>query len=338
LENRIFPWHEIVFRSVVLRAEQIPHALLLHGREGTGKLQFALTLAQFLVCENPAATGPCGACPACVWFKQSSHPDFRRIEPGAKGTEDEKSDEPKDNAQIIVDQVRALDDFLNLSTHRGGRRVVLLHPAERLNIHAANALLKSLEEPPPRTVFLLLSHRPHHLLATIKSRCQMIALAGPTHAVAAAWLNSQGVADADLAAAHTGDAPLLALELAAADYWQPRANFLRHLDNVDLDPIETAEKFCDYPIAHVLAWLQKWSYDLASQKLIGRIRYNPDHESVLASLARRLEPLPVLRFHREMVRLQRSIRHPLNARLFMESMLLSYADLVNYAAPLRHVR
>jgi len=183
-------------------------------------------------------------------------------------------------------------------------------------------------------VFLLVSHRPHYLLATIKSRCQLVALTGPTREAAAAWLESQGIAEAGLAAAHTGESPLIALELTAADYWEPRSEFFQRLNDAAFDPIAAAEQ--GYPMPHVLAWLQKWSYDLASQKLLGRVRYNPDQERALAALACRLDALAILRFHRETVRLQRSVHHPLNARLFMESILFSYADLVRNAARVSH--
>ncbi len=325
----VFPWHEALYRSVLARIAKLPHALLLHGPEGTGKFHLAMLLAQGLVCEQPADTGPCGSCTSCTWFSLSSHPDFRCIEPETGGDSGEETREARvENAQITVDQVRRLPDFLNLSTHRGGRRVILIHPAERLNVNAANALLKNLEEPPQNTFFLLVSHRPHHLLATIKSRCEVIASPGPTRETAAAWLESQGIADAELAAAHSGNAPLLAARWTAEEYWQPRREFLNQLGDGRFDPITAAERSQGYPVPQVLSWLQKWSYDLAAQKFVGRIRYNPDYGPALAALARRLEPLPVLRFHREMVRLQRFARHPLNARLLFESILFSYGNLL----------
>src|ERR1700681_1752344 len=161
-------WHEHVFQRLIANKATLPHALLLRGPRGIGKLAFARALAQALLCEVPAENGrSCGACRACAWFETGSHPDYRQIEPESEST-DSADGEKKSNA-ISVDQIRALPDFINLSSHRGESKVVVINPAEMLNVNAANALLKNLEEPPPRTYFMLVTHRPHQLLPTIKS-------------------------------------------------------------------------------------------------------------------------------------------------------------------------
>jgi DNA polymerase-3 subunit delta' len=207
--------------------------------------------------------------------------------------------------------------------------VIVIQPAETLNINAANALLKSLEEPPAQTHFLLVSHRPHLLLATIRSRCQQIALPGPAMEAAAIWLKSQGAANPELGLAQTGNSPLLALQLDS-DYWRWRETFLTGIAASRFDPLALAEEIRDYPIPHVVGWLQKWSYDLISQKFLGKIRYNPDHQRALAATAAEVDQLAAVRFHREMVRLQRIVNHPLNARLFIEQLLISYAELLSH--------
>jgi DNA polymerase-3 subunit delta' len=204
----------------------------------------------------------------------------------------------------------------------------VIHPAEMLNTSAANALLKNLEEPPPRTYFLLVTHRPHQVLPTIKSRCRQVSLALPDPAAAASWLVTHGVRDGETALAHAGGAPLLALELSGAEYWGTRAAFLRQFTARDFDVIAVAEAVRDYPVPHLVALLQKWSYDIVYWAALGRTRYNPDYHEAIAGTAARVDRLAALRFHREMVRLQRIAHHPLNARLFIENLLLAYRELV----------
>jgi len=320
-------WHQDEFRHLAARKAGLPHALLIHGPRGIGKLNFARALAQALLCESPLTNGDaCGSCGACAWFANGGHPDFCQTEP-ARASEEE-SDNSEKKATITVHQIRALAGFVNVSSQRGGVKAVVIHPAEALNANAANALLKSLEEPPPRTYFLLVSHRPHQLLPTIKSRCQKVALRAPDMPAAAAWLAEQGIRDAELALAHVGSAPLLALELSGTEYWGARSAFLRHLTGNDIDVIAAAEATRDCPIPDVIAWLQKWSYDLVHYQAVGSVRYNPDQRDAIGRAAAKADPLDTLRFHREMVDLQRNAQHPLNARLFVEQVLIAYRDLV----------
>jgi DNA polymerase-3 subunit delta' len=329
---RPFPWHSAIFQQLIASKATLPHALLLRGPHGVGKLGFARALSQALLCEAPLAGGACGACSACVWFEQGAHPDYRQIEPAsAEADADEDAGDKKEarkSVWIKIDEIRALSDFINISSHRGGVKTIVVHPAETLYPNAAHALLKGLEEPPPRTHFILVTHRPSQLLPTIKSRCQQIAMPAPDRKTAAAWLAGQGVGDAELALAHMGDAPLLAAELADTEYWGARAAFLRQLAARDIDVLVAAEAVRDCPIPHVIAWLQKWSYDLVHYRALARVRYNPDHAQTLARVASAADAVAMLRFHREMVKLQEFAQHPLNARLFIEQVLLAYRDLV----------
>ena len=326
----VFPWHKTELERLIGGKGRLPHALLMHGRQWIGKLLFARALAQSLLCENPATSGvACGRCAACGWFDSGHHPDFRLIEPGSltERAEDEQVAEKKASLQIIIEQIRELPDFIHISSHRGGAKVILIHPAEALNISAANALLKSLEEPPAGAYFLLVAHRVHYLLPTIRSRCQPVGLAGPEPDAAIEWLRAQGVADPVLALAHTGNSPLLAQQLAGQDYWQQRDFLLQRIAERTFDPLLVAEQIRDYPVQHVVNWLQKWTFDLVFQKTLGKIRYNPDYATQITALSARIEPLSALRLHREFVRLQRAINHPLNPRLFLEQLLLDYAGL-----------
>jgi DNA polymerase-3 subunit delta' len=327
----MLPWHKVEFEALLADKAALPHAILLRGQQGIGKLAFARSLAQALLCEAPRpSNAACGVCAACHWFVVGSHPDFHQIEPEnlAERPAQEQGSDKKASLQIAVEAIRQLHDFINISSHRNGRRIILIHPAEALNVNAANALLKNLEEPPAQTHFLLVSHRSHALLPTIKSRCRQLTLATPERRLALEWLGAQGVAEPELGLAQTGNSPLLALQLESQDYWQTREHFLEHIGGLGFDPLAVAEQVKDYPVQNVVIWLQKWSYDLATRKFLGSVRYNPDREVALAAAAQQADGLKILRFHREMVRLQRIVNHPLNPRLFIEQLLLGYAELL----------
>ncbi|MGZ8231867.1 MAG: DNA polymerase III subunit delta' [Burkholderiales bacterium] len=329
---RPLDWHQHEFDRLLEAKSRLPHAILLKGRRGIGKLLFARALAQALLCETPAPAGSaCGQCVACSWFEGGNHPDYRQVEPASVAEGDAEEGEKK-STTISVEQVRALPDFVNVSSHRGGPKVIVVHPAEALNVNAANALLKSLEEPPARTHFVLVTHRPHQLLPTIRSRCCQVALTPPSSRQGAAWLAAQGMKQPELALAYASDAPLLALELNDSEYWGARSAFLRQLTARDLDVIAAAEAARDVPIVQIVEWLQKWSYDLVHYRAVAKVRYNADHAQTLATLAERVDALAALRFHREMVKLQRFAHHPLNARLFVEGVLLGYRDLIRNEA------
>ena len=217
------PWNEPVLESVRQRLARLPHALLIHGVRGVGKLALAERIAQLLLCEQEKK--PCGSCAGCRWFLAGTHPDFRRIEPEALAKELPPTEEPVEDApaskrgkpsiEIKVDQIRGLEDFLNVGSHRGKLRVALVHPAEDMNEVSANALLKGLEEPPAGAVFLLVSHRPARLLPTIRSRCVALPVGLPPREVAQSWLESQKVQNAARWLAYAGGAPLRALDYAA---------------------------------------------------------------------------------------------------------------------------
>ncbi|HEX7986095.1 MAG TPA: DNA polymerase III subunit delta', partial [Duganella sp.] len=228
MSNSIYPWQESSWTQLQQLRQRMPHAILFHGAAGIGKSDFIERFAQGLLCEAVLPDGhACGQCASCGWFLQQNHPDYRRVrpealedEPAAEGEEgDAETKKTAKSAKapskdIKIEQIRNLADFMNISTHRQGLRVVVLYPAEALNMPASNALLKTLEEPPPGTVFLLASNSLDRLLPTILSRCRKFALPMPSHAEALAWLKAQGVADADSWLREQGGAPLAAMAQA----------------------------------------------------------------------------------------------------------------------------
>ena len=328
-----YPWHSDTLAGLLERIGRLPHALLLRGREGIGKLAFADTLARALLCESRQPDGrACGKCVACGWMEQGSHPDLRRLEPEilSESREPEEGAQKKPSLEIRIEQVREIAGFIAMTTHRGGAKVILIHPAETLNINAANALLKNLEEPPPQTHFLLVTHRWHQLPATIRSRCEQVVLTSPSHVVAREWLGRQRLGDPDLALAQAGGAPLLALAYDG-EYWRQRGALLTAITRPGFDALAAAEELRETEPRLVVGWLQKWAFDLVSHKVTGEVRYNPDHANAVATIAGRLGLLEALRYLRHMVRQQRIVAHPLNARLFLEQLLIDYAVLLRHA-------
>ena len=192
MASPLYPWQAADWQRLQTLRQRPPQALLLRGSAGIGKLLLATEFARSLLCRAPQADGlACGQCPSCRWFAQGTHPDFRLLQPESE-TEGEDSAEGDDgkrkkkaSKQIKVEQIRELAQFCSLSAHQGGRRVVLIQPAESMNPNAANALLKMLEEPPADLLFILVSHQYQQLLPTILSRCLSFPLALPEAGLAA---------------------------------------------------------------------------------------------------------------------------------------------------------
>ena len=320
--------------------ERLPHAILFHGPLGVGKADFMETFAQALLCENVRPDGhACDACASCGWFLQNNHPDYRRVRPEA--LEDEPAAEGEDGAEpagksksskapskeIKIEQIRALSDFMNISTHRQGLRVVVLYPAESLNMPASNALLKTLEEPPPGTVFLLASNSLDRLLPTILSRCRKFALPMPAHEEALAWLKEQGVQDADSWLREQGGAPLAALQEAESGSREEMDTLLHFLAAPSVEgALRTAEKLSKAALPALVAWQQRWLYDVFSMKLSGRIRYYPRYQKELSQLAARVHTARLNRAVKAAAERRAVADHPLSAKLFVEDMLLEYTS------------
>jgi DNA polymerase-3 subunit delta' len=343
----IYPWQADDWNRVQQLRGHWPHALLLHGQAGIGKLRFAQHLAQGLLCESVQPNGePCGACAACNWFVQGNHPDYRIVVPEALAAEagvaasDDKADKAEradaddtkktraPSREIRIEQVRALLDFCGVGSHRGGARVVVLAPAEALNVAAANALLKTLEEPPAGVVFLLVSARIDRLLPTIVSRCRQWPMTTPAADAAIGWLAAQGVDDAPVLLAEAGGAPLAALALAHDENRVLRDWTLQQLGaGAACDAFACAEALKNLPVPVVLGWLQRWLYDLLAQRTAGVPRYFPQAGAALARCAGAADAQAFARFMRTVTRQRAVENHPLNARLVFEALFIGYRDL-----------
>ncbi|SPB16380.1 DNA polymerase III subunit delta' [Caballeronia novacaledonica] len=342
----IYPWHTDDWQRLQQLRAHWPHALLLHGEAGIGKLQFAQHLAQGLLCEMAAPNGePCGTCPACLWFSQGNHPDYRAVLPealaglaaGSADTTDAPADKPDGDEgkksrtpskEIKIEQVRGLLDFCSVGSHRGGMRVVVLYPAEALNVAAANALLKTLEEPPSGVVFLLVSARVDRLLPTIISRCRQWPMSVPPSKAASAWLASQGIDDPAGLLAQAGGAPLAALALANDENRALRDFTLAQLAaGPNCDAFACGENLQKLPVPLVLGWLQRWLYDLLAERTAGRPRYFPGAAKALARCAQSADSAALVRYMKTVTRQRAVENHPLNARLVFEELFIGYRDI-----------
>jgi DNA polymerase-3 subunit delta' len=329
----IFPWQSALWQRLMGMRDRLPHAFLLHGRQGVGKLAFAQAMAASLLCESPQPDGAaCGTCLSCGWLAQGNHPDFRQVEPEDRSEGEDEAGEggaaktKKKSRFITVDQIRALGDLVGLSSHRHGLRVIILQPAETLNANAANALLKVLEEPPPATVFILLTHQLQRLLPTILSRCHKVVMPVPGKEESLAWLKAQGVADPAFGLAFTGGTPLAALEADTAEVREEVESLTQHLKKGGrIDALAIGWGRSDFAAA--IDILQKWMYDLSSLILAGKVRYFPEHQSTLQGMAKSVDLPRLLDFQRTLAEARAQAAHPLNVELQLEALLLRYAQL-----------
>ena len=328
----MYSWQLNQWQQITQRAS-LPHALLLRGRAGTGKHDFAIALAQALLCATPKPDKTaCGTCPSCVWFAEGAHPDFKLISPEDADNSDEAttSSSKKKTAkksQISVAQIRQLIDYLNLSSHQvNSRRVVLISPAETLNLASANALLKMLEEPPANTLFLLVTSQPQRLLATIISRCQAIDMPLPSKAEALTWLNTQGINNAEMTLDLAGGAPLLALQMA--EEGEVNLSLIKHLSMGEkCDAFVCAPLFNSIGMERALDALQKWVFDLLACKLAQHWHYHASHSNALQALCKGVNLTALLSFQHQLIDAKKTASHPLNNELQLENILLQYTQL-----------
>jgi len=327
------PWQQALARSLLAQRSSWPHALLIHGPRGTGKHALALALAQALLCEAPRAEGlACGECPGCHYAVAGQHPDLMRLE---LIEVDEEEGGLKAVDTIAIKRIRALIDFIELTSHRQRAKIGVIAPAERMNPAAANALLKTLEEPPAGTFLILVADLPGRLPATILSRCRRVRVPLPAADEACAWLAAQGVALPQLVLAQAAGAPRTALELAADDWQKERKSWLDALGEPQRLPVIALAARIDSGardarrerLARVVDWLLAWTADLARVAAGGDARRNPDFAPQLAALGRRVAPVAAFRYHESLLRQRALLAHPLQPRLVAEAMLIDYRAL-----------
>lgn len=265
-ETGQLPWHDAQWKTLTRDIERLPHALLLHGQPGLGKDRFALRLAQFILCLDRADNDrACGRCHSCSLFRVGNHPDFLRISP------------LEDSSVIAVDQIRGVSEFLSFKGHTSLHKVVVISPAQAMNVNAANSLLKALEEPPPRSLLVLVAAHPSRLPVTIRSRCVRVPFHIPAPSQAIGWLNAQGakITGSETSLTEAGGAPFAALALMAEQGQDHRPQLLADLTAVaarKADPVRCAERWKSVGTEKCLEWLYRLIVDALRRQatLVGR--------------------------------------------------------------------
>jgi DNA polymerase-3 subunit delta' len=300
------------------------HALLVHGTAGSGLFEFADGLIAAQLCEADDKTPrPCGRCPGCHLRQAGHHPDLRRLVPAAllpslglaeaaeEGAE-AKASKAKPSREIKVEAVREAIGWTQQSNSRGRGKWLLLHPADALNLVAANALLKTLEEPPPGVRLLLTSAEPDRLLPTVRSRCRRLALSTPAVEPALAWLKGQGVDAPEVLLRAAGGQPLLARSMAAEGV--QAAHWLALPDAVAAGD---AGPMAGWPLPRAVEALQKLCHDAMAAAVGGAPRYFPaDRLPATQGLA------PLAAWSKVLRDAARHDEHPWQAGLLVESLVL----------------
>ncbi len=349
------PWHQTVFSQWFERhhSNRSAHAYLFVAPEDTGGETLAQAMAASLLCDSPTAEHhACGQCAACTLMNAFSHPDLRILRPSIMNTAHpiEELRPEKPSKEITIDDIRALDNMVNQTSHRGGQRVVVLYPVHKLNRNAANALLKTLEEPPANTIFILLAHDVRQLLPTIVSRCQLINVPAPSKDAALSYLNTiQSNPNWSEYLQQDNGAVIRVAELVKTDYFAIQQQWIQTLaQGKRLDVVATAATFEKHiadankarlagesqrtvDMAALMTWLQRWLYDLSVvRQNNGQARYYPKQQAALSKLVETQSQAFLFRIHEfsnQLAQEKRTADHPLNIRSWIEKLLLQYTQL-----------
>ena len=310
-------------------AGRLPHALLIHEAPGSGGEWLAGWIARMVLCSNPQRSPlraadasvsdlgiPCERCASCERAAQGQHPDLRIVRPLETST------------QIRIEQVRELSEELSLTAHQGGYKVAVLSPADSMNRFAANALLKTLEEPPQATLLILVATQPSRLPPTILSRCQRVRVRAPQQAEAVAWLEAtRGPGEWGRVLSVLGLAPMLAVTADPAQVTEVAAETRRELEQAaagEGDPVATAERWARSELPLRLLCLENWLTDrirgrLGAGALFTEVRAgaHPRGHGDSLDLRQLFELLDAVR------ELKSSFEAPINRGLALESLLRS---------------
>lgn len=304
---------------------------------------FAHAIAARLLCEHPDSAGACGQCPSCHWFSGNNHPDFRHVRPEAEidaEAETVSGERKKASRQIRIAQIRELEDFVFVGSHRGGARVVLVEPVDAMNVAAQNAILKILEEPSVGLYFLMVSSRINALLPTVLSRCRVLKLPKPSLVEAREWLAMKGETQASEFLSIMGGAPLRAMtesqsgrgaacRAVVATLAQPGSDSLGLAARWEAQ-LQTKDESA-LPMESLIELVQKWILDLTERKLAGRGRYFEHHAGAMESLAARANAVALIRCYNDLVKMRSLASHPLNPRLYLEELAERYLRVFSAA-------
>ncbi len=327
-QPQLYPWTRAQAGRLTQNIERLPHALLLTGPRGLGKAAFAAQIAHLLSCTDPdrTALSSCGKCQNCRLLAAGNHPDVRWVVP------------PEEGKVIGVDQIRALAEFLQLRPHIGQLKIVIISPAEVMNINAANSLLKILEEPPADSLLMLVCSDTARLPATVRSRCHRMAFDAPERREALDWLLTvEGLASDQaepvLDLAH--GAPLLAIELARDGFLTIRGELLGDIEALGgqtADPVSCAARWKSHGARRCLEWLEGGVMDLIKINMAppGEGLVNRDARERLHVLQKRLNLKQLIRFLETVSEGRNLLGGPLDELLLLEDILIRWTRLAQH--------
>lgn len=323
------PWQNTLWDGLIarFRAGSLPHALLFTGNEGYGKAELAEAMIHGLLCQSPADDGTaCGQCQSCGLLAAGTHPDLKWLEPEEPGK------------AIPVDRIRAVGEFFALKGQYSGRQIVFINPAEAMNRHAANSLLKTLEEPSEDALLILISSQPSLLLPTIRSRCQQVVFPRPEAQTAETWLKTQ-LAEVEKDAGEAANiqdlltlsngAPLAAQRLHASGGLAMRRELAGQWAGVadgKADPLACAKQWSELGLPRATRWLSSWVADLIRLKSGGApdAITNSDLRPQLQKLAAGLDLKRLFAYLEQITETARWANGQLNAQLAMEDLMVSW--------------
>ncbi|MCY3769134.1 MAG: DNA polymerase III subunit delta' [Gammaproteobacteria bacterium] len=339
----IYPWHEESWTRIAGNRETLHHGVLLTGQSGIGKPEFALALSERLLCQSAGRSSPdsCGQCQSCRLFGSGSHPDFHAIttEQDSAGARypllSQYSNRYQDSAQrdrktrhgrvINIDQVRLLIERFSTFSHISGTKVALIHPADRMNMNTANALLKLLEEPPDNSVLILVTSEPGRLPATIRSRCMGQPLAAPDRESALQWLAQFATAESGKTALHlAGGGPIGAKYLIDQGYLEQHEKYLSGIMgmyNHQTGAIDLAEQLAKLDFEIILKWFQRFVVDLVLWRVAGA---EPYWSGQVAGNRKKESVEKLCGLYDKITGYRKISREPLNQQLAIEEMVFAF--------------
>lgn len=320
--STLAPW---IQRQLTHLLRQQGHAWLIQGPSGLGQYELGLALASAWLCEQPTPEGACGTCKSCHAITVRTHPDLCLLMPETlmldlgwpldeKTQKDLDDKKRKPSREIRVDAARDMVGFTQTTRSGGQGKVVLIHPADRMNTITANTLLKTLEEPPGDTRFVLTSEAAHLLLPTVRSRCQTHTLEWPLSSEAQTWLASSGLdpAQASVLLRASGGRPNDALRMTQNEGIQAKqwAAFPKSLQRGETSMLSQMSP------AQAVSLLQKLCHDLLALQVGAAPRFFEPQDLPEGGSVRTLSA-----WSRSLAKEARTAEHPFNAGLMLESLV-----------------